>query len=271
MDVVAVPVATLWAEPAEGESADRLTQLLLGDPALVLGSDGEWVRVVATDQAADGLDPRGYPGWLRADSVTSASTVDGPRYIVDSLHVELCAEPGGEPVLAGVAMGTLLTATGTPHDGWLPVSVAGVSAWAPLPGLAPCTAPGPVDPAAVVAFAGRLLGTPYLWGGLSPAGIDCSGLVHLAWRRYGVRLPRDAHDQYATTSPIPFGTERPGDLYFFAHPGQRAHHVGFVAAPPDGQRHMLHASGSVLSEPVHGERAETLVAVHRVPLGRPFG
>ena len=95
------------------------------------------------------------------------------------------------------------------------------------------------------------------------------GLVHLVGRRYGITLPRDAYEQRSATEPVPLGSERPGDLYFFARPDRRAHHVGFVAAVPDphtGERRMVHACGThgaVRCEVVAGERADTLVAAHR--------
>ena len=58
--------------------------------------------------------------------------------------------------------------------------------------------------------------------------------MHLAWRRFGVTLPRDAPDQAAATTDVPLGEERPGDLYFFARPGKPIHHVGIVTAPASG-------------------------------------
>jgi cell wall-associated NlpC family hydrolase len=120
----------------------------------------------------------------------------------------------------------------------------------------------------VLKTATMLRETEYVWGGLSPFGIDCSGLVHLAWRRHGVTLPRDAYNQAAATTPVPLGEERPGDLYFFARNGDRIHHVGLVAAAPRGTtRVMLHAcsvSGRVVIEELAGERAATLVFAHRV-------
>jgi hypothetical protein len=95
------------------------------------------------------------------------------------------------------------------------------------PGLPVADAPG----ADVLTLAAEHLGLPYLWGGTSPLGLDCSGLVHHVWRRLGVVVPRDADDQEAAAYPVAFGEERPGDLYFFAHPGRAVHHVGIVSAP----------------------------------------
>lgn len=299
---VRVAVATLWSDPAAPRPVDApalavpsdargwvaglgreerihdgvLTQLLLGERVLVDEVRDGWARVVVPEQPAAGLDPRGYPGWLPAAQLTSPSTVDGERYVVDATATALRDEPNGDPVLTGVVLGTRLTAVEPARRGWLPVCAPGHDA--PLWTLARDVVPAPTtvpDPAQVLDIARRLLDVGYVWGGVSAYGIDCSGLVHLAWRRLGVRLPRDASDQQAVTEPVPLGEERPGDLYFFARPGRGVHHVGHVAAPPDGdRRQMVHACYHrrlVVEEPVTGERAETLVGAGRVPLGPPTG
>ncbi|MEV4518544.1 C40 family peptidase [Dactylosporangium sp. NPDC049525] len=293
---VGVAVATLWAAPDRTRPSDAaalrdepdigawiaamtpeeqtgsgvVTQLLLGDPVLVdeVRPDG-WARVVAPGQPAGGLDPRGYPGWMRAAQLTGPAAEGGAPRVVDAVTTALTATPAGAVVLPGIALGTLLTPAGPAADGWLPVRVAGRDGplWVPAGDLAPVP-PGPPAGDEVLAVARRLRGAVYVWGGLSSLGIDCSGLVHLVWRRLGVRLPRDAHDQSAATTPVPRGRERPGDLYFFARPGARVHHVGIVVTPPDGTTpgRMLHASlrsHRVVEEPMPPERAATLTGIHR--------
>jgi len=72
---------------------------------------------------------------------------------------------------------------------------------------------GPVD---IIQFAQKAIGTPYLWGGLSKSGIDCSGLVHLAYRKHWTQIPRDAHEQWMKAKPIKRTELKPADLIFSA-------------------------------------------------------
>lgn len=94
--------------------------------------------------------------------------------------------------------------------------------------------------AAVVAIASRYLGVPYVYGGTSPRGFDCSGLTQYVYRQLGVNLPRTAAQQYGATTHIPRSQARPGDLVFFFSGGSVGH-VGIylggnmmIAAPHTG-------------------------------------
>lgn len=299
--VVRVAVATLWASPEAVRPVDHpaltagadilawvsgldtdqqvgdcvLSQLLLGERVLVseLRPDG-WARVVAVEQPAAKLDPRGYPGWLPTEQLTpvdpSSDTGTDPPLVVDSTVTGLHAAPNGPVVLPGVVVGTRLVPAGPARDDWRPVHVPGHAAplWLPDDHLV-ATSAGTPAAAQALAVAQRLLDVVYIWGGLSAHGIDCSGLVHLAWRRFGVLLPRDADDQAVATTPLALGAERPGDLYFFARPGRKIHHIGIVTAPPGtgGERRMLHACyrrRRVIEEPLPADRTATLVGAHRV-------
>jgi hypothetical protein len=115
-----------------------------------------------------------------------------------------------------------------------------------------------------LALAREHIGLLYLWGGLTPLGLDCSGLVHHTWRRFGIVVPRDAYAQAEHATPVPTEAVEPGDLYFFARPGRRIHHVGIVVRPG----RMVHASetgGVLVEEDLTADRLDTLVAAGRLP------
>ena len=88
-----------------------------------------------------------------------------------------------------------------------------------------------------------MLGTPYHYGGSSPRGFDCSGLVYYAFRETGVRVPRTTRAQLRHAKPVPLSQLRPGDLLFFNQHSSRVSHVGiyvgdgwFIHAPSRGRR-----------------------------------
>lgn len=298
--VVTVAIATLWTDPDQvgpqdapalrvptdvrgwvaglrdsGEQGLRgrvATQLLFGERVAVEEVRDGWARVVAVEQPAPRLDPRGYPGWLPVDHIAQVPAPPDPHepaYLVAATATALRDEPYGDVAMPGVVMGTRLVPAGDPGGGWLPVRAPGRAdpLWALQRDLAPEPS-GPVDGRQVLRTAERLLDVRYVWGGLSAYGVDCSGLVHLCWRRHGVALPRDADDQARALPAVPLGEERPGDLYLFARPDSRVHHIGLVVPPVEGHRLLLHASGAqgrVVLEPVLGDREKLLVGAVRVP------
>jgi len=84
----------------------------------------------------------------------------------------------------------------------------------------------------------KYLGVPYVWGGASKAGVDCSGLTMLAWKAAGVTLEHSATVQWEESIPVPLKAIRPGDLlfYHFAHDGNTAitHVVMYLGSGPYG-------------------------------------
>lgn len=94
----------------------------------------------------------------------------------------------------------------------------------------------------VIETAKSLLNAPYLWGGRSPVGIDCSGFAQLCFRMAGIFLPRDAYQQAEIGDDISFiETSEPGDLVFFDNEEGRINHVAIVLEPGK----VIHASGKV--------------------------
>ena len=95
--------------------------------------------------------------------------------------------------------------------------------------VAEATAPRPMGgPSDLVATGRRLLGAPYLWGGMTPLGVDCSGFVSLVYRVNGRVLPRDADLQFAdpNATPVERPDLQPGDLVFFGRSKEKISHVG---------------------------------------------
>jgi murein DD-endopeptidase len=91
-------------------------------------------------------------------------------------------------------------------------------------------------------YALQMVGAPYRYGGSTPRGFDCSGLVHYSYARAGVTVPRTTRQQRKYSRPVARRNIRRGDLLFFNQSGKRSSHVGlyignnqFVHAPSTGK------------------------------------
>jgi len=146
------------------------------------------------------------------------------------------------------------------YPGWIRTVHLG-----PVPGTVPRTwLPEPRPDGDPVVEARAYLGAPYEWGGMSERGIDCSGLVHMAHRRLGRLVPRDAHQQEAAAAPVAEQDLQGGDLVCFGPPGQ-AHHIAFWL----GQGRIFHATqregtGCVLEEPLEKARGQHAIRFVRL-------
>lgn len=94
-----------------------------------------------------------------------------------------------------------------------------------------------------LAVAQKMIGTPYRYGGATPRGFDCSGLVYYSYRKAGLSVPRTSYDQFRQSQPVHLSNLQPGDLLFFRLDDIKPSHVGiyegegrFVHAPSSGKQ-----------------------------------
>ena len=124
-----------------------------------------------------------------------------------------------------------------PSQAPAPVAASLEAASPPLRSLAPVMAAPAARYGGVVGIAMQYLGVPYVWGGASPSGFDCSGLIMYAYGKMGISLPHHAASQYAMGSPVSRDQLEAGDLVFFNGLGHAGIYVGggsFIHAPHSG-------------------------------------
>ncbi len=100
----------------------------------------------------------------------------------------------------------------------------------------------------------KYIGTPYLYGGVTPEGFDCSGFVGWVYEHVGIDLPRTSREQAELGERINVESAFLGDLIFFSHTGNRVNHVGIVVNAPGEPLTMIHASSSkgiIISDLAH--------------------
>lgn len=240
------------------------TQLLLGEPVLVVEEQGAFSQVQALWQPSNQAS-RGYPGWVRTDHLAPAAT-RGPDSVtvgVTERGVAATVESSGQRIELSYGTALWLADGGRPSgDGLVTVALPG-GRRAQVPASAVRRHGAMYDPTALVESARTFLGLGYVWGGLSSWGTDCSGLVHLTHRLHGWVVPRDADDQHLVCEEV--DDARPGDLYFFSRTGSSVHHVGYVT---EGGR-LLHAPGTgdgVEEVAMSADRAATSLGTWRPSL-----
>lgn len=227
------PVAPVNADASL--RAEQVTQLVLGETATILERRAEWLRVRAHIDSYEGWVHGGYVlSTAQAQAWRQAATgwSDGAQVEVDGVGVKVPLRArviidGAAVRLPGDRVGTVVegsvrdldavrrNAEGTSPDAW---------AWA------------------------EFAGSPYQWGGVTPLGVDCSGLVQTTFAARGVSLPRDAWQQAAVGTLVRREALAPGDLCFFrGETTERITHVAIYAGD-DTIVHSTVACGVVVRE-----------------------
>ncbi|MCS6831480.1 MAG: NlpC/P60 family protein [Armatimonadota bacterium] len=269
--VVIHNVVKMHAQP--DADSEQVSQTVLGRTLLLPSlshREEKWVQVQTDDS---------YMGWVRATQVRLLDESEeypsqGKAYRVNALWAFVREQPDTRsPHLTIAPMGALLEGREW-HNDWLQVRLPDgqqgwvwaqdvTSQWVVVTRVGSLRVEGMVVSQgvntesyvvpragwqnALVYTAKRLLGVPYLWGGSSPFGLDCSGFVQLVYRMCGLVIPRDADLQaeFSRSAEMPLEKVQPGDLIFFAG-GNDPHrrtvtHVGMIV---DGE-HFIHSAGGI--------------------------
>jgi len=239
--LVTAPVADLRAEPRDAcELVDQLHYMEQPMPR-VLGERDGWYYVNTEDH---------YFGWVHGDLVQVMPGAGDGRVVGSALAAIHSAPDPGSPAIGYLPAGTGLAHRQLPEppEGWVRIpsaflerSAGAIEAFVSLDDAAsiadlPHRYPTPDD---LIATAEDFLGVPYLWGGTTALGMDCSGFVQQVYRLNGVRLDRDAHQQAVEGRPVDVPAR--GDLIFFGssevtHVGVAVDEHSFLNAPEAGKK-----------------------------------
>jgi cell wall-associated NlpC family hydrolase len=236
--VVTRPAASMYSAPDRG--AGVVSQAIYGVNVEVIERRSGWLRIRTADQ---------YTGWTPAASLRLLRPGEPPyaaarAATVANLFANVYREPDvtrREPVATLPFEARLEVASEPEADGrrWIEVRLAdGGRGWIQRGDVT--FEQARLDVAGITSLARRFQGLPYLWGGVTTFGYDCSGFTQMLFRQRGVVIPRDAGPQMRWDGFVPVARERlePGDLVFFGSPPEKITHTGMYL----GAGEFIHAT-----------------------------
>ncbi len=226
-----VSAALIYRNPTFHSEAD--TQAVLGEPVRILSRKNDFIQIRCED---------GYEGWLNRFQLCEQPELENlPKKIITSELLKFYDQPDSNASVLrdGTAGGYVYLLEQT--DSWQQVLLPdGVKAWIEKINTEPLP---PLSRANLLNYAKRFMGVPYLWAGKTPKGFDCSGLMQLVHKMFGIVLRRDAWMQYEDARQVADNPldGQPGDMMFFTESSDKITHVGFCL----GAGKLLHARGLV--------------------------
>lgn len=244
----------------------------------VVNNSDSWFKVVVN----------GREGYVSGEYLTGTLTSDfnlGTGHIVCDTTVNLREQPNtSSSVLASLSNSTAVSVTGV-YQGWYKVSCNGKNGYvhpdyitfAAVQTPAPAENKAPVTPdsnvvsytgtsearAEVLEYAAQFLGTPYVYGGSSPSGFDCSGFTSYVFNNTVGSIPRVAQSQFNATTHVSREELLPGDLVFFGSSASSISHVGIYVGD-DTFIHSPHTGDVVKYESLSGNYASRFQGGGRV-------
>jgi len=254
--VINVSVSSHYRE--DSYASETVTQGILG----------EWVEVIEHRPLFSRVRQEdGYTSWISTDQLAFAEPPAGIDVQVRSHFIAIRSEPSADAaVIRDAVIGAKLAAAAE-ENGWTRVILPdGMPGWVETKHFGSFP---PATPDQVIGLVREFLGYQYVWGGRTPKGFDCSGLVQTAFALHGTKLPRDAWQQqeHHIVSDR-FGDGIPGDLFFFARTPEKVTHVAVCI----GHGRFIHASGWVRHNSLNQadadfskDHVDTFVSVNRYP------
>jgi SH3-like domain-containing protein len=260
--VINLPVVNMYGKPSADSNV--VSQAIFGTNVQVLEDKTPWLKIRTADE---------YTGWIEASSVVkrdpygSGGRVATVKNLFGSLYRETSITRH-QPVhtLPFEARLEVIAEPETEDRRWIQVRLPdNREAWIQRGDVS--IDPKTISREEMLAFSKRFAGLPYLWGGVSTFGYDCSGFVQMLYRQTGVNLPRDAQPQHdwGGMESIALSELAPGDLVFFGSSNKRITHIGMFIGSDEFIHATSHLTPIIQVSKLSGERwKKLLVATRRV-------